>query len=203
MKKYNFADYAFQFITVTAGVLIALFIDGLADWNNTRQLVAEARATIAREVGDNLTELSGLSKSVASAIGQIDNAQRFADDLLSKARTDVHTLSINFNLATLNSSSWLSADRTGAVGHMSYEEVRKYSELYALQALFDTQQRKAIDLVAASTALLAGNVDPTTASKEDLSRFRQELMLLRANLYVTDQLGQQLLEAYRKFQSGK
>ena len=48
MKKYSFADYAFQLITVTAGVLIALFIDGLADWNNNRQLVAEARATIAR-----------------------------------------------------------------------------------------------------------------------------------------------------------
>jgi len=203
MKKYNLADYAFQFITVTAGVLIALFIDGLTDWNSNRQLVAEAKATIAREIADNLTELSGLSKTVASANGDIDNALQLANDLLSKGKTDVHTLSLNFHLATLNSSGWLSADRTGAVGHMPYEEVKKYSELYALQALFDTQQRKAIDLVAASSALMAGNMDPTKASKEDLSRFRQELMLLRANLFVTDQLGQQLLEAYRKFQPGK
>jgi len=203
MKKYNVADYAFQFITVTAGVLIALFIDGLSDWNSNRQLVAEAKATIAREVADNLTELSGLSKSVAATNAEIDNAQRLADDLLSKGKTDVHTLSLNFHLATLNSSGWMSADRTGAVGNMPYEEVKKYSELYGLQALFDTQQRKAIDLVAASTALMVGNVDPTKAGKEDLTRLRQELMLLRANLYVTDQLGQQLLEAYRKFQSGK
>jgi len=203
MKKFTYADYGFQFITVTAGVLIALFIDGLVDWNNNRQLVAEAKATIAREVADNLNELSGLSKSVASANADIDNALQFGNDLLSKGKTDVHALSLNFSLATLNSSSWLSADRTGAVAFMPYEEVKKYSELYALRALFDVQQRKAIDLVAASTALIAGNMDPTTAGKEDLARFRQELMLLRANVFVTDQLGQQLLEAYRKFQSGK
>jgi hypothetical protein len=203
MKKYSFADYGFQLITVTAGVLIALFIDGLVDWNNNRQLVAEAKATIAREIADNLTELSGLPKSVASANADIDNALKLTNDLLSKGKTDAHSLSLNFNIATLNSSSWLSADRTGAVGHMSYEEVKRYSELYAFQALFDAQQRKAIDLVAASTAMIAGNVDPTKADKGDLVRFRQELMALRANVYVTDQLGQQLLEAYRKFQPGK
>jgi len=146
MKKYTVADYGFQFITVTAGVLIVLFIDGLVDWNNNRQLVVEAKATIAREVADNLTELSGLSKSLGSANADIDNALHLANDLLSKGKTDVHSVSLNFHLATLNASSWLSADRTGAVAFMSYEEVKKYSELYGLQGLFDAQQRKAIDL---------------------------------------------------------
>ncbi len=86
---------------------------------------------------------------------------------------------------------------------MGYDEVRKYAELYALQDLFDTQQRKAIDLVAGSSSLIASNFDPTKADKGDLTRFRQELMLLRANLYVTEQLGRTLLEAYRKSQAGK
>ena len=136
MKKYNFADYAFQFITVTAGVLIALLIDGLVDWNNNRELVATARQTIAREVADNLKELSGLSNSIAEGNRKIDNALQLANDLLSKGKSEVHSVELGFNLATLNSSSWLSADRTGAVAHMSYEEVKEYSELYALQDLF-------------------------------------------------------------------
>ena len=51
--KYSPADYLFQFITVTAGVFIALVIDGLTDWNNNRELVAQARSTIAREIRDN------------------------------------------------------------------------------------------------------------------------------------------------------
>jgi hypothetical protein len=203
MKKYTLADYAFQFITVTAGVLIALFIDGLAETRNNRELVATARQTIAREIADNQKELSGLSNSIAAANRNVDNGLQLANDLLSKGKSDVHSVSIGFNLATLNDSSWLSADRTGAVAHMSYEEVKKYSELYALQELFETQQRKAVDLVSAGSALIAGSFDPDNANKDDLARFRDQLMLLRANLFVIEQLGLQLLEAYGKFQPGK
>ena len=47
VPKYAIVDYVFQFITVTAGVLIALLINGLVEWNHNRELVAEARATIA------------------------------------------------------------------------------------------------------------------------------------------------------------
>jgi hypothetical protein len=203
MKKYTLADYAFQFVTVTVGVLIALFIDGLAETRNNRELVATARQMIAREVADNQKELSGLSNSIADANRNVDNGLQLANDLLSKGKSDVHSVSIGFNLATLNDSSWLSADRTGAVAHMSYEEVKKYSELYALQELFETQQRKAVDLVSAGSALIAGSFDPDHANKDDLGRFREQLMLLRANLFVTEQIGLQLLEAYRKFQPGK
>src|SRR5262245_45522745 len=81
MKKYTFADYVFQLITVTAGVLIALLIDGLVDWNNNRELVTAAHAAIAREIADNLKEISGLPGTVASANAEIDNCLKFANDL--------------------------------------------------------------------------------------------------------------------------
>ena len=56
--KYTVVDYVFSFITITAGVLIALLINGLVEWNATRALVAEARATIAREITDNRKDLT-------------------------------------------------------------------------------------------------------------------------------------------------
>ena len=203
MKKYTLPDYAFQFVTVTAGVLIALFIDGLVESNHNRQLVVVAREMLAREVDDNLKELSGLSKSVASSTAEIQNSLKLANDLLSKGKSDVHQVSLNFNLATLSDASWQSADRTGALALMDYDEVRKYSELYSLQELFDTQQRKAVDMVAAGSGLIASSFDPATANKQDLAKFREQAMMLGANLMVTEQLGTQLLEAYRKFQPGK
>ena len=196
--KYSTPDYAFQFITVTAGVLIALFIDGLVDWKNNRDLVAEAHDAIRREVADNLKELEGLPEVVASANAEIENAMKFATDLVAKGKTDVHSLSLGFNVATLNQSSWQSAERTGALAHMTYEEVKRYSELYAFQEIFATNQRRAIELVSTAIAITAGG-DPTQASKEDLAHFRQQVMLLRANVFLTDQLGKQLVDAYRKF----
>jgi len=203
MKKYTFADYAFQFITVTAGVLIALLIDGLVDWNNNRELVAAAHASIAREVADNLKEIEGLPTSIASANVEIENCLKFANDLLAKGKTDVSSLQLNFNLATLNAASWLTADRTGALAHMSYGEVKEYAELYKLQELFDTVQRRAVDLVADSIALVSSGSDPTKASQQDLLKFREQLTRYRASLFLTENLGNTLAKAYREFRPVK
>ena len=199
MKKYTFVDYAFQLITVTAGVLIALLIDGLVDWNNNRELVAAAHASIAREVADNLKEIEGLPKSISSANDEIENCLKFANDLLAKGKTDVSSLQLNFNLATLNSASWLTADRTGALAHMSYGQVKEYAELYKLQELFDTVQRRAVDMVADSIALVSSGSDPTKASRQDLMKFREQLTRYRASLFLTENLGNTLAKAYREF----
>ena len=197
--KYTFVDYVFQFITITAGVLIALLINGLVEWNNNRELVEQARATIRREVEANLKELEGLPHSVKQSGEQLANALQFADDLLARGKTDVRSLSLNFNLATLNASGWQTAERTGALAHMDYDEVEQYSELYNMQQLFDQQQRKAVDLVATSITIVASGFDPTTANPQDLADFRRRVMLLQSNLLVTEQLGEQLTKGYQDF----
>jgi hypothetical protein len=197
--KYTFIDYLFQFITITAGVLIALLINGLVEWNNNRELVEQARATIRREVEANLNELEGLPETIKRSAAQLENAMRLANDLLVKGKTEIREVDLNFNLATLNSSGWQTADRTGALAHMEYDEVQRYSEIYAMQQLFDNQQRKAIDLVATSSSLLASSFDPTTAKAADLDEFRQGVMLLQSNLLVTEQLGAQLIKGYQEF----
>jgi hypothetical protein len=202
LSKYGAADYIFQLITVTAGVLIALMIDGLVDWKSNRDLVADARAAIRREIADNLKELEGLPRVIDKANGQIDNALKFASDLISIGKTDLHEVNVGFDLATVNESSWRSAERTGALAHMRYEEVKEYSELYAVQELFSTQQRQAVQLVADAIGIAVGE-DPTKASKEELLRFRDRLRALKANLFVINQMGSQLVESYRKFLQSK
>jgi hypothetical protein len=56
-RKYSLTDYTFQFITITAGVLIALLINGLVEWNANRNLVRDARANIALELAANKKEV--------------------------------------------------------------------------------------------------------------------------------------------------
>ena len=202
-NKYTASDYFFSFVTITLGVLIALLINGLVEWNNNRALVAEARATIRREVAANLKELEGLPNAIKSSSADLENAINLANDLLSKGKTDIRSLRLKFDLATLNDSGFRSAERTGALAHMDYDEVQRYSELYSMQELFATQQRKAVDMVAAGSALIAPAFDPTKANSQDLAQFRQQVMQLQSNLLVTEQLGQQLSDGYREFLANK
>lgn len=180
-------------------MLIALLINGLVEWNNNRELVEQARSTIRREVEANLKEMEGFPGNVKKSGSDLESALRFADEILATGTTSIRSLQLGFNLATLNSSGWQTAERTGALAHMDYDEVQAYSEIYSMQQLFDNQARKAIDLVATSTSLVASGADPTKANADDLKSFRQHVMLLQSNLLVTDQLGQQLVKGYQDF----
>jgi hypothetical protein len=161
--------------------------------------VAQARVMIAREVADNLKELEGLPGVIEKSRADIENGLNLASDLLKKGKTDIHSVNLGFNLPSLTSTSWQTAQQTGALAHMEYEEAQKYSGLYYRQAMFDVQQTKAIDLVARGSMLMANSFEPERADPQDVRRFRDELMLLQANLLVTQQLGEQLMKAYREF----
>ena len=73
-SKYTASDYFFSFITITAGVLIALLINGMVEWNNNRQLVAQARQTIADEVRGNKKDLDSTLTGMAD---DVDSLGRF------------------------------------------------------------------------------------------------------------------------------
>jgi hypothetical protein len=199
MKKYTFADYAFQFITVTAGVLIALFIDGLAERNNNRELVESARAMIKLELVDNKNDLERTLSGIAKDQEALLNAIAFADDLLATGKTKINSLQIHYNLADeVTDSSWRTAERTGALALMDYAEVQKYSRIYDFQDLFMQQQRQAMSQVILASATLNASFNPAQPNRKDLEVFRGRVQDLMAIVAQQDTLGKKLLEDYAK-----
>lgn len=195
MKKYVFSDYLFQFITITAGVLIALLIDGLVEWNSNRTLVREARATIAAEMVANKAEVEIVLGGHASRTGHLDAALDLANRLLASNKPSSASLNLGYNFADLATAGWDSAARTGAIAHMDYAAVQKYSRLYAHQELFAAQQERAMENLAGALAALSDG-DPLSAKPADLERFRERLLLLKAGMIAEQQLGKQLLQDY-------
>ena len=196
MKKYSFVDYVFQFITITAGVLIALLINGLVEWNNNRQLVEEARTTIHREIADNKKDIEATLAGIQDDVKKFESAIKFATDMLTVKKTNVNQLDFHINLADLSSASWRTAERTGALSHMDYAEVQRYSKLYDLQDLIVEQQRNLVGQLGAVTAILNPDFDPDNPNPQDLAVFRERLLTLRAALLVHEQMARRLSENY-------
>ena len=134
-QKYTAADYFFQFVTVTAGVLIALLINGLVEWQSNRNLVAEARATIAREIAANKKDLSTTLTGIQRDLQKLDAGMQFANDLLGKKSLSVNQLNFHINLADLTASAWHTAERTGALRYMDFDEAQRLSLHYDFQDL--------------------------------------------------------------------
>jgi hypothetical protein len=128
--KYSAADYVFQFITIMAGVLIAMLANGFVERGKDRELVAEARATIQREIADNKKDLDATVAAFPTDKQRLGRALQFADDMLAAGKTDVTTIALNYSMADLYDTSWRTAERTGALSHMDYAEVQRYSRLY-------------------------------------------------------------------------
>ena len=154
-NKYTASDYFFQFVIITVGVLIALLINGLVEWNRDRELVAEARTTIAQEIAANKKDLESSLSGLAIEKTRLEAAIRFASEMLATKETTVNELQLHLNLADLSSTGWLTAARTGALGHMPYDEVQKYSRLYDLQDLFTDQQRRMLERLGTDGSPLA------------------------------------------------
>ena len=188
-------NFLFQLLTITGGVLIALFLEGLVGWSDNRALVREATATIAREIADNKRELDGALAELDARGKRLDNALRFANELLEKKSTDVHEITLERSFAELSFASWQTAERTGALGHMEYDDVRRYSRIYALQEVFTAHQRRALERLSGAFTILAEG-DPYKTAPKDLETFRQHVLALRGDLMIEQELGKTLSAAY-------
>lgn len=202
-SKYTASDYFFSFITITAGVLIALLINGMVEWNNNRALLAQARQTIADEVRGNKKDLDNTLTGMADDVKQFDNALKFANDLLTSRKTSISELKLHLNLADVTAAGWHSAERTGALSHMPYAEVQRYSLLYDLQDLYTEQQRALLGQLAAASSILSGDFNPDNPNPKDLEDFRNRVLQLRSHLVIHQQMARRLAERYAEVIAGR
>jgi hypothetical protein len=192
---HRYREFFVQLVTITAGVLIALFFDGLLAWNQDRRLVNEARATIRREIADNLKEIDAMLASVDGRRRDLALGLRLVNELLFTGKSGVNEFRVTRELSELNASGWHTAERTGALAHMAYEEVQRYSRLYALQEIFSTHQRRFIERVSAVGGIVSAG-DPHKAPREDLQALRSHLLALHGDLKVEEDLSRTLRQVY-------
>jgi hypothetical protein len=185
-----------ELATITVGVLIALSLEGGRQWMSDRALVREAEENILQEMRENRDELARVLAGDSSRQSALEGALQFADDLLADGTTDVNELNLGFSLAEVSSSSWTTAERTGAIAHMDYGRVRELSRVYEAQDLFVSQQTQNLARLSAAMAVLSASGDPQRSEPADMRVFRDEVLRLRADLYIQRQLAERTQALY-------
>lgn len=195
--------FVIEIATIVIGVLIALSFEGAREWNHDRTLVNEARAALRLEITDNKRSVDADLTQIDRRKKDLDDAQRFADEILASGSTKIHSLTLNVALGDLSSASWKTADRTGALGHMSYADVQQFAGVYTLQELYETQERRSLEHLSEALSLISAHSDPEKAPRGDLESFRERILLMNGDLYLEQQLAKQLTDRYAKVLSAK
>jgi hypothetical protein len=190
-------DFFVQLVIVTVGVLIALLLQGLVDWQRGQALVREARANIRQELQENLREVDLEIAGLAKREANLDNCLKFAEDLLANGKTDINAFELGLSFAELGSASWQSAERTGALALMEYRDVQTLSKQYDKQDLYVAAQRRAMDRLANAFGVVPDATKATKAARADLEAFRREIQALQASLLIEKQLAEQLSRSYK------
>jgi hypothetical protein len=192
--------------TITLGVLIALFLEGAADWRKDRQLVRDAKANLDSEILDNKAELEDLLAKVPGTRKQVERTLQIVQKLLKNPGNEIdETFRLSFDAATLSTTSQNTAQATGALAHMEYREVKRYARVYDLQADFTRIQDRLLDEVIMLLSAAQGgalNAPPSTLRPE-LESMKQGTLRTLSHLNATETFAKELVRGYTDALAGK
>src|SRR3954471_10785956 len=115
---------------ITAGVLIALALEGVVAWADHRLLVREAKANLTAEIRSNRKELEGLFVNIERQRKELEEADRVAQTLIDHGKIDKPSLNLSWNFAELKNAAVTTGEITGAFGFMDYAVVRHFADVY-------------------------------------------------------------------------
>jgi hypothetical protein len=117
--------FVFEIVTITAGILIALWIDGIKEDRKDQALVH--------------------MKALAEGLRAIEASRR--------SGTSIPALpSLGLSSPSFPRSAWDAAARTGALALMDYPHAKTYTEIYDLQDLVDRAQQRYLERLAEQSA---------------------------------------------------
>ena len=182
-------DFFIHLLTISVGLLIAVGIEGCVERHQHRELAQAARETLRKEIEGN-------SKTIAGSLAEISKEQTKAGDGLvflehvrrnpKDKKAQKGSITANYSFISLDDTAWKTAQTTGALAFMPYEEANKYSSIYAAQDRYQASQEKIAEDLAQFMGVihkydLDTDISPEAASAimERLGTMQMHLMMLK------------------------
>lgn len=187
---------------ITAGVLIALALEGVVAWADHRLLVREAVANLTSEIRANKKELDGMFSNVEKERKELEHADEIAAMALARKLPGKMSLSLTTHAAELKNAAVTTGQITGAFGFMDYSAVRRYADVYDLQAQFMRLQERDGQDFRAVFSMVSRIVPPETPAPAALEEWRLRISTALADIFIREQMAQQLLKRYDELLAG-
>ncbi len=167
-------DAAKHLAIITVGVFIALALEGIVSWADHRLLVREATANVIAELRSNAKELDGLFAYLEQEKAQLEHADEVADRLLGHKPLDHLTMTLDSHEAELKNAAVTTGQITGAFGYMEYSTVRRYADVYDLQAQFMRLQEREGQHFSEVLAFVRRIASPDAPKADALERWKSD-----------------------------
>ncbi len=196
---HSIRDFVVHLVMISLGVLIALGAEGVVQALHHRHLVAEANSSLRAEMQENRATLDKnlpMLKHNEELLRQsLEDVRNLKKDRKAKA----HDINLNLNFFGLSDTSWRTAEATGALALMSYQQAQDYAGYYDVQSLMnrliDSLEDSWLDMSAAFDPL---GSDPSRMDDRQLDEVQRRLQLTLGRLIAVENIGRSLDDLYVK-----
>ncbi len=198
---HGWRDFLLHLFTITIGLLIALSLEGLVEWQHHRHLVHEAEASLHDEIKGN-------AEGVQAALDDVHLQQDKLSRDVAALKRMIHepdvkrheSMSIGFHIAGFENVSWKTAQTTGALSYMPYGDAQEYSDLYGTQdAIYVAEEQAARDAIISLAPFVNTDKNDPDPSPAEALAIKDKIEVLQGQLILVDSLMQGLRKEYQKF----
>lgn len=139
-------DFFLHLFTITIGLLIALGLEAGAEAIHHRHQRIEAETTIRQELTENRETITKAQPKLAAERKQlIEVLQGLQAKIKGEPVAAKGSAALSFGETPPQDAAWRTANATGVLDYMPYDQVQLYASAYKEQDLFDAMQRQTLD----------------------------------------------------------
>ncbi len=198
---HGWRDFLVHLFTITIGLLIALSLDGCAEWRHHRNLVHEAEASLGNEISSNAKDLQGILQDVRKQQEVLQQDVAVLKRIIANPKVpNKESMTINFRLKLFDDVSWKTAQSTGALSYMPYERAEEYAAIYSQQGEIVAAEQQAVrdTVISVGPFLNSKKGDPNPTGAEAV-QIKDRLEILQGQLKFLESLVLVLDDNYKKF----
>jgi hypothetical protein len=199
---HGWRDFFLHLTTITIGLLIALSLEGLVEWQHHRHLVHEAESSLHAEIQSNAQGMPGVIADLHKQQNDLTNDVTVLNYLIKNHKMPEHShMSIAFRIVSFDDVSWKTAQTTTALSYMPYARAQEYADIYGNQAqLFAAEQQSARDAILSIGPFMNDKAkDEPDMTPEQADAMKQKIEILQGQLLLVENLLADLDQEYKKF----
>ena len=199
-------DFFIHLLTISVGLLIAVGIEGCVERHQHRELARDAKEMLRKEIEGNAKKmadtLAEIDKDEASVKENMDTVRRFAQHPNDKNQHG--TISFNFSFPEWDNTAWTTAQTTGALAYMPYNEANQFSRIYDAQhSVTIAQEKLAEDEAQFVGALYGSGIDKGGLTPEEAALLLDRIGVIQSHLITLKIMVGESAVVDKKFLTGK
>jgi hypothetical protein len=196
---HSFRDFVVHLLMISLGVLIALGAEAMVEFLHHRHVVEQAQVNLTAEMRENKATLDDNLPKLKKDEQLLEQSLTDLQRLKSNRNAKTQDLNLNLNFFSLSDTSWRTAQATGALALMNYEQANDWAGYYDVQTMLNhlvfSLEDTWLDMTAAFNPL---GSDPSKMDDRQLDEVQRRVQLSLGRLLAVENIAHSLDDLYTK-----